>query len=63
MDTQTYAARVLQAAATRPPLDEILDPIRKKFAQSGMTEEQTAERYEADKHADRAARRGRPFDE
>jgi len=46
-----------------PPLDEILEPIRRKFAESGMTEDQAAERYETEKHADRAAKRGRPFDE
>ena len=63
MDMPTYAARVLQAAAIRPPLDEILEPLRRKFAESGMTEEQAAEQYETEKHADRAAKRGRPFDE
>jgi hypothetical protein len=63
MDTQTYAARVLKAAAVRPPLDEILESIRREFAKSGMTEEQAAEIYEAEKHAARAAKRGRPFDE
>jgi len=63
MDTQTYAASVLTEAATRPTLDEVLAPIRKGFAESGMTEDQAAEQYEAEKHAARAAKRGRPFDE
>jgi hypothetical protein len=63
LDTQTYAACVLQEAAIRPPLDQTLEPIRKKFAASGMTEDQAAEQYEIEKHADRAAKRGRPFDE
>jgi hypothetical protein len=63
MDMPTYAARVLRAAAILPPLDEILEPIRNKFAASAMTEEQAAEQYEAQKHSDRAAKRGRPFDE
>ena len=63
LDTPTYAARVLQAAATRPPLDEILETVRRNFAESGMTEDQAAELYEAEKHVARAARRGRPFDE
>jgi hypothetical protein len=63
MDTQTYAAHVLQAAANRSALDEILEPVRRQFAEGGMTEEELAERYEAEKHAARAAKRGRPFDE
>ena len=63
LDTPTYAARILEAAAVRPSLDEILAPIRKKFAESGMTEDEAAARYEAEKHTARAKKRGRPFDE
>jgi hypothetical protein len=63
LDTPTYAARILEAAAIRPPLDEILKPIRRKFAESGMSEDEAAARYEAEKHAARAAKRSRPFDE
>jgi ribosomal protein L12E/L44/L45/RPP1/RPP2 len=63
MDMPTYAARVLRAAAIRPPLDEILEPVRRKFSASGITEEQAAEQYEAEKHAARAAKRGRAVDE
>ena len=63
LDTSTYAARVLEAAALRPPLEEILEPIRRRFAESGMSEDEAAARYEFEKHAARAARLGRRFDE
>jgi len=62
MDVPTDAAKVLQAAATRAPLDEILEPVRRRFAESRLTEEQVAEQYGIEKHADRAAKRRRPLD-
>ena len=40
VDVTTYVQRVLQVDATRPPLDELLKPVRDAFNQSGMTEEQ-----------------------
>ena len=58
-----YALRVLRSDARRPSLDEALAPLRARFRASGATSEQFVEEYEAEKHAERAARRGKPFDE
>ena len=63
IDVTAYALRVLRSEAHRPSLDEILAPVRARFVQDGLTDEQIAEQYETEKHAQRAARRGRPFDE
>jgi ribosomal protein L12E/L44/L45/RPP1/RPP2 len=63
VDVSAYALQVLRSAANRPSLEEILAPVREQFSQDGMTDEQIAEQYEAEKHDQRAARRGRPFDE
>ena len=61
MDLATYAQRVLTAEALLPSLDEALAPVRQSFASSGITEEEVIERYETEKHAARAARRGQTF--
>ena len=63
VDLTTYAQRVLQADALLPSLDEALAPVRKAFANGSLTEEQVTDQYEAEKHAARAAKRGRPFSE
>jgi hypothetical protein len=63
VDVTVYAQRVLKADALLAPLDEVLAPVRKSCAESGLTEEQVIEQYEAEKHAARAAKRGRPFSE
>jgi hypothetical protein len=63
IDVAAYALRVLRSEAKRPSLDELLAPVRTNFAQSGLTDEQIAQQYEVEKHAQRAARRGKPFDE
>ena len=62
-DVQTYAADVLRSVAARPSLDELLAPVRKAFAESGMTEDELSDQLEREKHDARAAARGRPFDE
>jgi hypothetical protein len=63
IDTATYAIRILRSAAAEPTLDEVLAPVRKKFAESGMTEDELADVLEREKHAAREVERGRPFDE
>jgi ribosomal protein L12E/L44/L45/RPP1/RPP2 len=63
IDVAAYALRVLRSEANRPSLDELLAPVRAGFAQSGLTDDQVAEQYEGEKHAQRAAHRGKPFDE
>jgi len=39
-DLTTYAARVLERAVREPSLDEILAPLRKEFAESGVSDEE-----------------------
>ncbi len=63
MDIPIYAARVLEAAAIRPPLEEVLEPVRRNFAESGVSDHQFVEQFEAEKHAARVARRDRPLSE
>jgi hypothetical protein len=59
MDVQTYAARTLERIAARPPLDELLAPLRAEFDASGTTEEQLTDLLETAKHEMRAERRAR----
>jgi hypothetical protein len=63
VDVAVYAQRVLKADALLEPLDEVLASVRKSFSESSLTEDQIIEQYEAEKHAARAAKRGRPFSE
>lgn len=63
VDVPTYAARVLEAEAQRPPLEEALRPVRDAFDKSGMSDDQLAETLEREKHEARAAKRGNPFRE
>jgi hypothetical protein len=63
IDASTLATRILEAAAEQPTYEEMLAEIRRKFVLSGLTEEEVSDRYEEEKHAQRATRRGRPFDE
>ena len=63
VDLLTYARRVLQADALLPSLDEILKPVHDKFARTGMSIDEAADLYEAQKHAAREARNGKPLSE
>jgi hypothetical protein len=63
LDVPTYAQRVLQAEALLPSPDETLRPVREAFKKTGMTPNQLGDQYEEEKHADRAARRGKRFSE
>lgn len=67
VDVDTFARQVLVGEPdTRDAWEEFeksLEPIRKAFAESGMTEDEVSDEYERVKHAERAARRGRPFEE
>jgi hypothetical protein len=56
-DMRTYVSQLIAQAAAKPSIDQILAPIRKKFAESGVgdnelindiTEAQSD--YRADKH-------------
>jgi hypothetical protein len=60
IDLQTYVERIVRTAANRPPIDEILRPVRDAFHASGMTEDELGELLEKAKHDMRAERRSRP---
>ena len=48
---QTYILETLKTQALKPSLDEILAPIRKNFADSGMTEEELDKLIENERQA------------
>jgi len=56
---ESFAGRILADAVNAPTIDEILAPVRQRFAASGMTEQQLSELLEAEKHAMRQDRRDR----
>lgn len=59
VDLPTYVERVLKAEVSRPPLDEILTPVRDAFAESGMGEDELSELLVKAKKEMRADRRSR----
>jgi predicted DNA binding CopG/RHH family protein len=40
MDVQTYVSELIEQAAARPSLEEQLAPVRKAFAQSGVSDQE-----------------------
>lgn len=42
-DVQSYVAQLVEQAAARVSLDEVLGPLRKQFAASGITDDQLIE--------------------
>ena len=56
---QTYVERIVRAAATSPPLDEVLRPVRDAFHASGMSDDELGELLEQAKHEMRRERRAR----
>jgi hypothetical protein len=59
IDMPTYVERLLEAEATRPPLEEMLKPIHDAFHDSGMSEEQLSDLLVKAKKEMRAQRRNR----
>ena len=59
VDVPTYVERVLQAEAARPPLEEMLKPVRDAFGASGMSEEDLSDVLLKAKKEMRVQRRGR----
>ncbi len=57
VDMPTYVERLLEADATRPPLDQILKPVRDAFEASGMSEDELSNILVKAKKDMRAARR------
>ena len=59
IDVQTYIQRIVRTAATAPPLDEVLCPVREAFRASGISEDELGELLEEAKHEMRSERRSR----
>lgn len=59
VDVETFAAKALERFASRPPLDQVLAPLRAEFEASGMSDDDLTELLEEAKHDMRAQRRGR----
>ena len=58
-DLATYAARLLETVSRPRTLEELSGPVARRFAQSGVTEEELGEELERAKHEMRAERRAR----
>jgi len=43
VDLPTFVAKLLKIEAWRPPIEDILKPVRDAFAESGMNEEQLSD--------------------
>jgi hypothetical protein len=56
-DLPEYVSKLLEQVAARPALDELLAPLRKQFADSGVTDEQLVEQITAAQAAYRAEQR------
>ena len=50
-DIKTLVEGMITTEATRPTLDEILAPVRRDFAASGMTEDELDELIESERQA------------
>jgi hypothetical protein len=59
VDVQTYVERIVRAAVTGPPLDEVLRPVHDAFRASGMSDDELGELLEQAKHDLRRERRAR----
>ena len=56
-DLSGYVSKLLEEAAARPALEELLAPLRKQFADSGITDEQLVEQITSAQAAYRAEQR------
>lgn len=54
---QVAILAIKKSLASEQPLDELLAPVREAFQQSGMSEDEAVELFEAEKHAMRDERR------
>lgn len=59
VDLTTFATQMLERAAVRPTLDEVLAPLRLEVSQSGMSEAELTEQLEQAKHEARAEQHAR----
>jgi hypothetical protein len=58
LDVQSFVALTLERAATRPSLEQVLQPLREEFESSGMGDEELTQFLETAKHELRIERRG-----
>jgi hypothetical protein len=56
---QVAIAAIRRGLDSAKQLDEVLAPVRDAFRDSGLTEEEAVDLFEAEKHAARAMRRGK----
>lgn len=54
-----YLTTLVEAELSRPPLDELLAPVRKAFEESGTSEDELVSELEKAKHEARAERHRR----
>ena len=59
-DVTAYVTQLVEQAAAKPALDELLAPLRQQFAQSGTSDEQLIAEITAAQAAYRAQKRKRP---
>jgi hypothetical protein len=53
-DVTTYVSQVVEQAAARPALEELLAPLRRQFAEAGTTDEQLMDEIAAAREVYRA---------
>lgn len=56
-DVSSYAAALLEEALRAPLVDQLLASVHKAYDESGMTDDESFEFLEAEKHAMRRERR------
>ena len=59
-DVTAYVSQLVEQAAARPSLDELLEPLRRQFAQSGATDEQLIAEITEAQASYRTEKRKRP---
>lgn len=50
-DVSTFMAKVAEREAKKPTLDELLAPVRKQFAESGLSEDDLTKLVRAERRA------------
>ncbi len=58
-DIKEFIESIIETQAVKPSLDEILAPMRRDFAESGMTEDELDELIKAERRAMREERQAK----
>ena len=56
LDVRSCATRILEDVLAKPSLDEVLGPIRQRFAASGISEDELSDDLDREQQAMRQAR-------